>query len=387
MKVIETSNLSVYSWADSIESGAMKQAEDLAALPFLVDHVALMPDCHEGYGMPIGGVIASKDHIIPNAVGVDIGCGMCAVRTTLTSIGREELKIIMGQIRKRIPLGFNHHKEKKDISLMPDPKELEPGMVCLEQFEDARKQIGTLGGGNHFIEIQKGSDGHIWIMVHSGSRNLGKRVADHYNAKAKELCSAGIESKNIPKDLAYLPADSFEAQNYLIEMNYCVSFAFANRKEMMNQICSSFTDTLGDLEFGDMINIAHNHASKELHYGEEVFVHRKGATSARKGEVGIIPGSQGSKSYIVKGLGNPESFTSCSHGAGRRMGRNQAKRSLDLQAEIKRLDDQGIIHGIRNRNDLDEAAGAYKDIDQVMNSQRDLVEIIVELSPIAVVKG
>jgi tRNA-splicing ligase RtcB len=312
---------------------------------------------------------------------------MCAVRTTLTSIGREELKIIMGQIRKRIPLGFNHHKEKKDISLMPDPKELEPGMVCLEQFEDARKQIGTLGGGNHFIEIQKGSDGHIWIMVHSGSRNLGKRVADHYNAKAKELCSAGIESKNIPKDLAYLPADSFEAQNYLIEMNYCVSFAFANRKEMMNQICSSFTDTLGDLEFGDMINIAHNHASKELHYGEEVFVHRKGATSARKGEVGIIPGSQGSKSYIVKGLGNPESFTSCSHGAGRRMGRNQAKRSLDLQAEIKRLDDQGIIHGIRNRNDLDEAAGAYKDIDQVMNSQRDLVEIIVELSPIAVVKG
>ncbi|MFO7810251.1 MAG: RtcB family protein [Candidatus Delongbacteria bacterium] len=384
MKVIKTSNLPIYSWAASVETGAMKQAEDLAALPFLASHVALMPDCHEGYGMPIGGVIASKDHIIPNAVGVDIGCGMCAVRTTLTSVCREELKLIMDQIRKRIPLGFNHQREKKDISLMPDPKELEPGMVCLEQFEDARKQIGTLGGGNHFIEIQKGSDGHIWIMVHSGSRNLGKRVADHYNAKAKELCSAGIK---IPKDLAYLPADSFEAQNYLIEMNYCVRFAYANRKEMMNQICSSFTDTLGDLEFGDMINIAHNYASKELQYGEEVFVHRKGATSARKGETGIIPGSQGSKSYIVIGLGNPKSFTSCSHGAGRRMGRNEAKRSLDLEAEIKRLDDQGIIHGMMNRNDLDEAAGAYKDIDQVMNAQKDLVEIIVELSPVAVVKG
>ena len=387
MKVIETSNIPIYSWADLIEPGAMKQAEDLAALPFLVSHVALMPDCHEGYGMPIGGVIASKDHIIPNAVGVDIGCGMCAVRTNLKSISREELKLIMAQIRERIPLGFNHHREKKDNSVMPDPKELKPGMVCLDQFEDARKQVGTLGGGNHFIEVQKGSDGHIWIMVHSGSRNLGKRVADHYNRKAKELCFAGIGNKKIPKDLAYFPADSFEARNYLIEMNYCVRFAFANRKEIMKQICNSFSDTIGCLDFGEMINIAHNYASKEFHYGEEVFVHRKGATSAKQGETGIIPGSQGSKSYIVKGLGNAESFTSCSHGAGRIMGRNEAKRTLDLETEIKRLDDQGIIHGMRNRNDLDEAAGAYKDIDQVMNAQRDLVEITVELNPVAVVKG
>ncbi len=387
MKIIKTPHIPVYSWADNVEPGAMAQAMDLAKLPFLISHVALMPDCHEGYGMPIGGVIAAKGYIIPNAVGVDIGCGMCAVRTGLKDIGRDELKLIMSRIRGRIPLGFNHHKEKKDIFLMPDPSKLSSGMVCDEQFEAARSQIGTLGGGNHFIEVQKGSDGHIWIMIHSGSRNLGKRVADHYNRIAKEKCSDGIAKQSVPKDLAYLRTGSKEAVSYLAEMNYCVSFAFANRKEMMKEICASFRDTLGDVEFGEMINIAHNYAAAETHFGKKVFVHRKGATSARKGETGIIPGSQGSKSYIVKGLGKAESFTSCSHGAGRKMGRNEAKRSLDLRSEIQKLDELGIIHAIRNKSDLEEAAGAYKDIGEVMKAQKDLVKITVELSPLAVIKG
>jgi tRNA-splicing ligase RtcB len=226
-------------------------------------------------------------------------------------------------------------------------------------------------------------------MIHSRSRNLGKQVADYYNKVAIELNEKWHSI--VPKEwqLAFLPVNSEEGQSYIREMNYCIDFAYASRKLMMNRILGIVEKKL-DLGYFDsdwMINIAHNYAKIENHFGENVLVHRKGATLAKKRVIGIIPGSQGSKSYIVRGLGNPDSFNSCSHGAGRKMSRTKAQEELSLENEIKILDDQGIIHGIRNKKDLDEAVGAYKNIDEVMENQKDLVKIEVELKPLAVIKG
>lgn len=385
----------IKSWVTDIEDGALDQAVNLANLPFAFRHIALMPDCHQGYGMPIGGVMATHDVVVPNAVGVDIGCGMCAVKTSIVDLDKETIKSIMGGskenkggIRSVVPVGFNHQSKKQDEKWMPhgteDPMSLH---IVSGQYEAARKQIGTLGGGNHFIEIQKGSDGYVWLMIHSGSRNIGLQVAKYYNALAIELNERWFSS--VPKkwELAFIPIDSEWFKKYLDEMNYCVQFALSNRRLMMERVKESVFDVLPDTEFDEMINIAHNYAAMEHHFGKNVLVHRKGATRARDGEFGIIPGSQGTSSYIVRGLGNHESFESCSHGAGRKMGRKQAQRELDFGTEKKRLDDLGVVHGMRNKNDLDEAAGAYKDIAQVMENQSDLVEIVTELKPLAVIKG
>ncbi len=398
MKVISTEKLPIKMWLEDIEDGALEQAKNLANLPFAFRHIAIMPDSHQGYGMPIGGVLATKDVVIPNAVGVDIGCGMCAVKTSLTDMDTETLKKIMGEIRKVIPVGFKHHKDAQDEELMPKPGLLD---IVNKEYQKARQSIGTLGGGNHFIEIQKGSDGHIWIMIHSGSRNLGKQVADYYNKVAQKLNSKWFSSVDSKQELAFLPINSEEGQSYLAEMNYCVEFALANRKLMMDRICEIFhiefdnramqedsgIDVRPGIVFEPIINIAHNYARMENHFGENVMIHRKGATLATPDTIGIIPGSQGTKSYIVKGLGNAESFNSCSHGAGRKMGRKEAERTLNLADEIKMLDDQGILHAIRGKDGLDEAPGAYKDISVVMKNQEDLVEILVELTPLGVIKG
>jgi tRNA-splicing ligase RtcB (3'-phosphate/5'-hydroxy nucleic acid ligase) len=383
-RVISTEKLPIKVWTDDLDDAALGQAKNLANLPFAFRHVAIMPDGHVGYGMPIGGVLATKGVVIPNAVGVDIGCGMCAVKTSLEEIDRDTLKVIMGMIREVVPVGFNHQKNSQDPEWMPNWAVL-PKVVGQEYYS-ALKQVGSLGGGNHFLEIQKGNDGHVWIMIHSGSRNLGKKVADFYNRWAKHLNErwfSGVDSK---QELAFLPVDTAEAQQYLDEMSYCVEFAFLNRKLMMHNIQKCFAEKV-DVAFEPMINIAHNYARYEHHFGKDVIIHRKGATSAKEGEVGIIPGSQGTASYIVKGLGNPESFRSCSHGAGRILGRKAAQKQLDLQAEIEKMDSQGIIHGIRCVQDLDEATGAYKDISKVMSNQSDLVEVLVELKPLAVIKG
>jgi tRNA-splicing ligase RtcB len=382
--VITTEKIPVKFWLDDIEDGAKNQALDLAKLPFAFHHIAIMPDSHLGYGMPIGGVMATKHVIVPNAVGVDIGCGMCAVKTTLTEISKEALKAIMGDIRKCVPVGFNHHKTPIKSNVFDDaPVTID---VIYEELDSARCQLGTLGGGNHFIEIQKGSDGFIWIMLHSGSRNFGLKIAKRYHEKAKQLCEKWFS--NIPnKDLSFLPDESDEFDEYNMAMNFAVKFAKANRLEMMYNICRCFGERIYVCMFNPIIDVAHNYAKYESHFGENVMVHRKGATSAREGEIGIIPGSQGTKSYIVKGKGNPESFMSCSHGAGRKMGRKQASKELDLEVEKKKLDDLGIIHGMRNKEDLDEAPGAYKNIDVVMKNQSDLVEIVTELTPLAVIKA
>ena len=385
MRICHTEKIPIKKWLEDIEEGAMSQLRNLANLPFAFHHIAVMPDSHLGYGMPIGGVLATKGMIIPNAVGVDIGCGMCAMRSSLESLDRETLKKIMGLIKAAIPVGFNHHKDRQDDSSMPG-RSFPKGTVCEREYRSAVFQVGTLGGGNHFIEIQKGSDGAIWVMVHSGSRNLGKQVADHYNRIAMRLNAKWRSPVPPEHQLAYLPEESEEGQDYIQEMNYCVEFAFKNRKLMMERISECFLRH-GACSFEPVINIAHNYARKERHFGQDVWIHRKGATSAKEGEIGIIPGSQGTKSYLVKGKGNPESFQSCSHGAGRKMGRKQAERTLDLQAEIRKMDAQGILHGIRGVHELDEAPGAYKDIAVVMNQQSDLVDVWMELSPLGVVKG
>ncbi len=390
-KIITSERVPIKMWLGEIEEGALEQAKNLANLPFAFRHVVILPDCHQGYGMPIGGVLATREMVIPNAVGVDIGCGMSAVRTSLTHIDKALIKKIMSGVRSLIPLGFNHHKKPQDEKLMPDlgdEKRIDELPVACNEFESALHQLGTLGGGNHFIEIQKGNDGYIWLMVHSGSRNIGKKVADHYNRLAKTLNEKWATGLSVEKQLAYLPMSTEEGITYWKEMEYCVRFAFANRELMMNRIKEVCQDIFPEpITFDPMINIAHNYAAREIHFSTSVIVHRKGATQAKKGQVGIIPGSQGTRSYIVRGKGNPESFESCSHGAGRVMGRKQAQRQLDLQKEIEFLEKQNIVHSIRSVRDLDEAPSAYKKIEDVMENQKDLVEPLVELTPLAVIKG
>ena len=377
------------SWCNEIEESAMKQISNLCNLPFIFRHVAVMPDCHMGYGMPIGGVIATKGVIIPNAVGVDIGCGMSAFNTGIKDFTIDNLKNIMGKIRENIPVGMNHRKIACDTKEMPeityDNNQLL--RVCPSQYESARKQLGTLGGGNHFIELQKDEDGCLWVMIHSGSRNLGKQVADYYNKEAIELNNRWFSQ--VPKEwqLAFLPVEDELASSYLTDMQFCLDFAYRNRAKMIAEIIDFVDDEFKVSVCNTTLNIHHNFASLEYHFGQNVWVHRKGATQAKKGQIGIIPGSQGTHSYIVEGLGNQESFMSCSHGAGRKMSRSAAIKNLNIDDERNKLDTQGILHAIRGKDDLDEAPGSYKDIETVMASQTDLVKIVHTLTPLAVVKG
>lgn len=379
-QVITSERIPIKLWLDDIEEGALQQAKNLANLPFSYKHVAIMPDSHQGFGMPIGGVLATKDMIIPNAVGFDIGCGMLAVKTTLTEIDTDSIKTIMGKAREVVPLGFKHQDTPQEWGGFDNAPDIQ---IIQQELASARKQLGTLGGGNHFIEIQSGSDGHIWVMIHSGSRNFGLKTADAYHKKAVAMCERWVS--NIPdKDLAFLPLDTLEGREYLTAMNYCLDFAFANRALMMKNILEIVSDLTG-ATIEQEVNIHHNYAQIENHFGEDVIVHRKGATKATTDTIGIIPGSMGSHSYIVSGKGNPDSFMSCSHGAGRKMGRKQAERALDLVQEQEKM--KGIVHGLRSVSNLDEAPGAYKDIDVVMENQKDLVDILVELTPLGNMKG
>jgi len=344
-KVVSTERLPIKIWLEDLEEGALAQAKNLANLPFAFKHIPIMPDSHQGYGMPIGSILATKGVVIPNAVGVDIGCGMCVQKTNLKELKKEDLKNILSEARKLIPLGFNWHNEAQDEEFMPK-MDYENLKIVTKGISKARKQIGSLGGGNHFIELQKGNDGYIYVMIHSGSRNLGHSVATYYNKLAQKLNEKWHSIITKKMELAFLPIETDEAKNYIKEMNYCVEFALSNRKLMMKRMMNSIEKVVKKkesyknfkFETGDLINESHNFAAWENHYGENVLVHRKGATRAFEGELGMIPGSQGTKSYIVRGKGNPESFKSCSHGAGRKMGRKQAIRSLDLETEIALLE-------------------------------------------------
>ena len=390
MKVKMINNRPVKIWTDFVEASAMRQIENLTTLPFLFHHLAIMPDVHAGMGMPIGGVLACKDAVIPNAVGVDIGCGMCAVKTNWkvgdipTDVLRKE---IMRGIRRRIPLGMEHHKQPQDIGHLPVGHDVEKMKIVKERQTSILHEVGTLGGGNHFIELQKDEDDNLWIMIHSGSRNLGKQVGDYYNKMAQMLNERWYSVVPPEIRLPFLPRGTKEFDAYWDEMKYCVDFALCNRKLMMQRIEEVLSDVLKGIEFEPMINIAHNYAAMEHHFGQDVIVHRKGATLACEGTVGIIPGSQGTASYIVEGLGNPDSFCSCSHGAGRVLSRTAAINTLDMNEEVRQLEEKGIVHAIRCQKDMQEASGAYKDIESVIDNQQDLVKVRTRLLPVAVIKG
>lgn len=389
MKKITDTKIPIYSWAVDLEDSALQQAIDIVNNMPVHDHLALMPDSHLGMGMPIGGVMPLVNAIAPNAVGVDIGCGMLAVRTNLRELDIEQHKLIRGLIWKSIPVGFGKHQHYKEwTGFLNAPITIS---AIRQELDNARKSLGTLGGGNHFIEVQKGSDGFIWYMIHSGSRNFGYKICNHYNDIASQV---GISEL---KDLPYLTMGTAEAIEYDMAMNFALDFAHANRAEMSRQIKIAFTEILGDVEFLEEINIHHNYAALELHMGEWVIVHRKGATLANKDTTGIIPGSQGTPSYIVRGKDNPDSFYSCSHGAGRVMSRTKAtgltrKGKRKAEAGITVEDAEKAMDGLLCRfteSNVDEAPQAYKDIREVMKAQYDLVEILVELMPyqIAAMKG
>lgn len=387
-KIIATEDKPIKLWLDDVEDSALEQAKNLANLPFVFHHIVLLPDSHQGYGMPIGGVMATERVVVPNAVGVDISCGVSFLKTDVLAhtVSRETTKKIMQTVRDVVPFGLNgNHKTPIHNDRMPEITA--PCPVVQSQWEKASKSLGSGGSGNHFWELQVNSSGYLCVMIHTGSRNLGKKVADHYNRIAHELNEKYFSRVTRDKQLAFLPMDTEEAHLYIAEMNYCMDFARTNRNIIMELTEQALTENLKDVVVDVRYDVHHNFARMENHFGKNVLVHRKGATSAAEGEIGLIPGSQGTKSYVVRGKGNPQSFYSCSHGAGRRMGRKAAERNLNLEEEIKRLDDQGIIHGIRSTKDLDEAAGAYKNIDEVMANQDDLVEIVDVLTPMAVMKG
>jgi len=379
----------VKSWCERVETGALEQAANLANHPKVFRHVALMPDCHVGYGMPIGGVVACKDSIIPNAVGVDIGCGMCAVQTDfpVAEISRDQVVQCLEAVKRGVPMGEGHgHRQPQEWERF---NEL-PGWLDGRTRELAFKNLGSLGGGNHFIEIQAGDDGNLWLMLHSGSRNLGYRIAEHHHQKAQEQC-AGFA---VP-DLDWLAVESEAGRDYVREMNLALDYALENRARMM-QVFKEAVHTCAGVNFLRKINIHHNYAAAEEHFGEKVWVHRKGATSAKEGEMGIIPGSMGTHSYIVRGKGNADSFASCSHGAGRKMGRMAASRSLSKGECDQAM--EGIVfsgwHTMRGRGkkgrsmlDLSEAPQAYKDIGEVIEAELDLIDPVVRLQPLGVLKG
>ena len=390
MEVKIINNRPVKIWTNDVEETAMRQIENLTTLPFLHHNLAIMPDVHAGMGMPIGGVLACDGAVIPNAVGVDIGCGMCAVKTNWKM---EDLpahvirKEIMKGIRARIPLGMEHHKEAQDAKYLPQGHDIDKMEIVKRRQHSILHEVGTLGGGNHFIELQKDEEGNLWIMIHSGSRNLGKQVGDYYNKIAASLNEKWHSIVSPEIRLPFLPHGTREFGAYWNEMKYCIDFALCNRRLMMERIQEVIADSLKGIEFEPMINIAHNYAAFEHHFGKDVIVHRKGATLAREGVIGIIPGSQGTASYIVEGLGNPDSFCSCSHGAGRVLSRKAAIKTLDMDAEVRNLEAKGIIHAIRCQDDMQEASGAYKDIDTVIANESDLVKVKTKLLPIAVIKG
>lgn len=396
---------------EDLEGECQRQALNLANLPFAFGHVALMPDTHPGYGMPIGGILATEEVIVPNAVGVDIGCGMGFVHTNIpveilrkvdTPNGKLVQQII-GAIMQEVPVGFAHHKQAQECAALdrfqPESFGIEFPSELLAEIEAGYYQVGTLGGGNHFIELQEDEAGLLGIMLHSGSRNFGYKICSYYNQLAmvlnREWRSTGRNMDVLPEwDLAYLPVDSSEGRSYSIWMNLALEFAKENRQLMMERIkniifnCvekyAGFTEITVDME----VNAHHNYVALEEHFGKRLWVHRKGAIRAQQGEPGIIPGAMGSYSYIMEGLGNPESFCSSSHGAGRKMGRKEAEQKFRYEDVLKDLEQNDVTLGTPRKSKIsDECRWAYKDIERVIEDERDLVKPIMRLKTVGVIKA
>lgn len=390
----------------ALEDKCLEQAQNLSTLPFLHKWVALMPDAHTGMGMPIGGVIATKNVLIPHAVGADIGCGMIYAQTDLDVVELKSIETGQGtllhtfvnDVLRTIPVGFAKHKTPQASNAIEVAMKNETFLLSapelLSDVENAKYQVGTLGGGNHFIEFQEDENGKLGIMIHSGSRHLGKRIGDVFHAKAKQLNA--LWHSDIPKDyqLAFLPVDSNEGQAYLEWMQFALDYAYENRERMMQTVIQLVNHRLSKhtsmplIETENFINCHHNYAALEHHYDENVWVHRKGAIRVREGELGIIPGAMGSYSYIVKGKGHPESFCSCSHGAGRKHSRTQAKALYSVESVILDLRQEEVILGKHNKNDIaDESRFAYKNIDEVIENELDLITPIKKLKTVGVIKG
>lgn len=380
----------VLSWANhALGSEETKMAKNVASLPFVFKHVALMPDVHLGKGALVGSVVATREALMPAAVGVDIGCGMAAIKTPFMADKLEgKLKKIRLDLEAAIPVGFNENKDiEKSVTnwqRWADFKELHRGVQDLKG--KAMRQMGSLGGGNHFIEVCIDTENQVWLMLHSGSRNIGNVLAQCHISTAKELAKMTKTSLPDP-DLAYFVAGTPEFQAYWRDLQWAQNYARVNRDVMMARFKRIVEKHLAGgkptkplLE----VNCHHNYAEKEVHFGEDVYVTRKGAVRAREEDYGIIPGSMGAKSFIVKGKGNHDSYCSCSHGAGRQMSRSKAKKHFSLDDLIEQT------QGIECRKDegvLDEIPGAYKPIDEVMNHQSDLVEVVATLKQVVCVKG
>jgi len=395
-------------WLNSIGqvgSGCLEKVANLSNLPFVYKWPALMPNCHEGYGMPIGGVIATEGVIIPNTVGEDIGCGICFIQTDIHAnllkieVGQTPLiKAIIDCIMRNVPIGLTQHQEKQacqTLSRVNEYLSTEHRVAELEQeLRAGYYQVGTLGGGGHFIEIQEDESGNVGIMIHSGSRNLGPKICKYFNEMAKTLNAQWYSS--IPKeyDLAFLPDKTSAAQSYIHWMNLALGFADENRKKMMLRVkeilfshVRKYADFIGS-EKGKEINCHHNYAALENHYGQDVWVHRRGAIRAKEGDVGIVPGSMGGFSYIIEGRGNPDSFNSCSNGAGRNSSRKKALDKYSAQSVIKDLKQNDVTLGKVNIDDIaEECPWAYNDIDAVMAQESDLVKPVKRLKTIGVIKG
>jgi tRNA-splicing ligase RtcB len=394
-EIIESGRVPVKVFTDDVDPRARAQLANVAQLPIVFGHIAAMPDVHVGIGATVGSVIPTRRAIIPAAVGVDIGCGMNAVRLSLKAVELpDSLALVRSAIERAVPVGFDEHGEtgvRRD-ACTPLARRLEritrkhPKIAKMQRDHDKKwvRQMGSLGGGNHFIEICLDEAEHVWVMLHSGSRGVGNCIGQYFIAAARE--QARKHDVRLPdRDLAWFDEGSKLFDDYVEAVGWAQDYAFANRREMMDLILGALRRELSEFKStNEAINCHHNYVQQEEHFGERVYVTRKGAISARDGQLGIIPGSMGARSYIVRGKGSPESFCSCAHGAGRRMSRSEAKR------RFSRADLEAQTQGVECRKDkgvLDEIPGAYKDIDRVMADQTDLVEVVHTLKQIVCVKG
>ena len=380
-------------YTGEIEPAARLQLVNVSKLPIVHHHVAAMPDVHLGIGATVGSVIPTLKAIIPAAVGVDIGCGMMAARLSLTGndFSERELKKVFSQIERDVPVGFNQHDDARTQAAKPFKKNLShilekhPGIQKrVGKHSNWAHQMGTLGGGNHFIELCLDEDNRAWVMLHSGSRGIGNAIGTYFIELAKKDFQKN--SFHLPDaDLAYFPEGAEHFDDYVEAVGWAQDYAAANRAEMMELVLDALHRHLPSFDVtGAAVNCHHNYVERETHFGEQVWLTRKGAIRAGAGDLGIIPGSMGARSYIVRGKGAAESFHSCAHGAGRKMSRNAAQKAFSL--EDLRTQTEGVVCR-KDKGVLDEIPGAYKNIDEVMANQSDLVEVVHTLKQVLCVKG
>jgi tRNA-splicing ligase RtcB len=390
MKVLSEARIPIKNWAPRLDQGAHDQAVNLANLPFAISHVALMPDAHTGFGMPIGGVLFADKAVVPYGIGVDIGCGVALARTdvTVARLKRDRLGRILTMIEKSVPTGMRSHAQTVDRERaladigLPLPDSIEKAW-----FDRAVQQLGTLGSGNHFLEVQRDSDGRVYVMLHSGSRSLGKTICDAYFKRALAL-NERWHSQLPDRELAYLPVGTSDYDAYWSAMEFALRYAEENRRRMMAAAEAAFWAFGGMSSWEIVVDIHHNYAAWENHEGRNGIVHRKGAVRARAGETVLIPGSMGTASYVAEGLGNPESFETCQHGAGRAMSRHAARAQKTSDQVYRDMEKLGIaLYCSAPKDVAEEAAFAYKDIDEVMAASADLIRPVTRLVPLGVVKG